>query len=295
VARAIEDTDVPTVVALINAATPATPIDEAELRRWLTAPAQDIRFGLFERDGELVAYADVGLPDESPDRAWVDVRIPASFVDDDLVDDVVAWSERIARDAGRMLVRVFVDSGSLLTAHVVRHGYRLIRASFQMRIELDGALPAPTWPDGISVSSVRDGEERIAWEVSQEAFADHWEFTPTSWEEWSHFMLGEDFDHDVWLLARGGSVVAGVCLCRPEAVGRPGVGWVRVLAVRRPWRRRGLGRALLLEAFHRFRARGARAAGLGVDGENTTGAVRLYESAGMSVEHRHDLYERNLG
>jgi mycothiol synthase len=294
-ARAIEDADVPAVVALINTATPATPIDEAELRRWLTAPAQDIRFGLFECDGKLVAYADVGLPEESPDRAWIDVRIPAELVDDPLVDDVVTWSEGVARDAGRMLVRVFVDAGSPLAAHVERHGYRPIRASFQMRIELDGALPVPTWPDGISVGSIRDGEERIAWEVSQEAFADHWEFTPSSWEEWSHFMLGEDFDRDVWLLARDGGNVAGVCLCRPEAVGRPGVGWVRVLGVRRPWRRRGLGRALLLEAFHRFRARGVRAVGLGVDGENTTGAVRLYESVGMSVEHRHDLFERNLG
>jgi mycothiol synthase len=294
VARAIEDADVPALVALINAATPATPIDDEELRRWLTGPAQDIRFGLFERDGELVAYADVGLPDESPDRAWIDVRIPSGCVDDTLVDDVLTWSERVAAGAGRMLVRVFVDSGSPLAAHVQRHGYRPIRASFQMRIELDRPLPAPLWPDGIRVSSIRDGEERIAWEVSQEAFADHWEFTSSSWEEWSHFMLGGDFDPDVWLLAREGTEVTGVCLCRPEAVGRPGVGWVRVLGVRRPWRRRGLGRALLLEAFHRFRVRGIRAVGLGVDGENTTGAVGLYESVGMSVEHRHDLYERNL-
>jgi mycothiol synthase len=295
VARAIDDADVPAVVTLINAATPATPIDETELRRWLTTPAQDIRFGLFERDGELVAYADVGLPDESPDRAWIDVRIPARLVVAELVDDVLTWSEQVARGDGRMLVRIFVDSGAPLAAHVERHGYRPIRASFQMRIELDDTPRSPVWPDGISVSAVRDGEERIAWEVSQEAFADHWEFTPSPWEEWSHFMLGEDFDRELWLLARDGDEVAGVCLCRPEAVGRPGVGWVRVLGVRRPWRRRGLGRALLLEAFHRFRSRGVLAVGLGVDGENTTGAVRLYESAGMWVEHRHDVYERSLG
>ena len=69
---------------------------------------------------------------------------------------------------------------------------------------------------------------------------------------------------------------------------------MRVLGVRRPWRRRGLGRALLLEAFARFRERGCHAAALGVDGENTTGAVRLYESVGMRVAHRADVYERRI-
>ncbi len=35
-------------------------------------------------------------------------------------------------------------------------------------------------------------------------------------------------------------------------------------------------------------------AALGVDAENTTGAVRLYESAGMRVTHRLDIYEKVL-
>jgi ribosomal protein S18 acetylase RimI-like enzyme len=72
------------------------------------------------------------------------------------------------------------------------------------------------------------------------------------------------------------------------------VGWVRSLGVRRPWRRRGLGLALLLASFGAFWERGTRTIGLGVDGENTTGAVRLYEKAGMRVELRIDRFERVL-
>ena len=53
--------------------------------------------------------------------------------------------------------------------------------------------------------------------------------------------------------------------------------------MRRPWRRRGLGLALLLHSFRDFAARGATRVGLGVDAENTTGAVGLYERAGMHV------------
>ena len=70
------------------------------------------------------------------------------------------------------------------------------------------------------------------------------------------------------------------------------MGWVDTLAVRRPWRRRGLGLALLLHSFRELRARGRERVGLGVDGENTTGAVRLYERAGMHVARRSDTYER---
>jgi ribosomal protein S18 acetylase RimI-like enzyme len=69
---------------------------------------------------------------------------------------------------------------------------------------------------------------------------------------------------------------------------------VGVLGVRRPWRRRGLGLALLHASFREFRARGLPRALLGVDSENTTGATRLYERAGMRVERTSDSYEKVL-
>jgi ribosomal protein S18 acetylase RimI-like enzyme len=294
VPRSITEADVPAVVELINEATPEALVDEAEVRRWLTNPAQDIEFALFERDGELLAYADIGLSEETPDRGWIDIRVPARFVAEDLLDEAIDWSEGVARARGRALVRAVAVGGSPLVAHLERRGYSPIRFSFEMRIDLDERLPTPALPNGVQLTSLRPGEERVAYAVSQEAFADHWEFTPHSWEEWSHFMIGDDFDPELWIVSRDGDEVAGVCLCRSEAIGRPGVGYVRILGVRRPWRRRGLGRALLLEAFRRFGDRGAHAVALGVDGENTTGAVRLYESVGMRVEHRADIYERSL-
>jgi ribosomal protein S18 acetylase RimI-like enzyme len=62
--------------------------------------------------------------------------------------------------------------------------------------------------------------------------------------------------------------------------------------VRRPWRQRGLGLALLLHSFNNFYQRGDRAVGLGVDAQSLTGATRLYEKAGMRVTRQHDLYEK---
>ena len=75
---------------------------------------------------------------------------------------------------------------------------------------------------------------------------------------------------------------------------RRGGGFVDWLGVRRPWRRRGLGRALLVHAFRELHARGAERVGLGVDAQNATGATRLYESVGMGVEADHATFAKRL-
>ena len=91
-------------------------------------------------------------------------------------------------------------------------------------------------------------------------------------------------------MIRDGGEIAALARCEPMLGG----GSVGMLAVRKPWRRRGLGRALLLHAFREFRRRGFERASLGVDSENPTGATRLYESVGMRVESEHVTFERAL-
>ena len=89
----------------------------------------------------------------------------------------------------------------------------------------------------------------------------------------------ETFDPALWFLAMDGDDVAGVALCPvyPES------GWVRQVAARRPWRRRGIALALLRQAFGEFYRRGKREVGLVVDSYNLSGARDLYERAGMHV------------
>jgi ribosomal protein S18 acetylase RimI-like enzyme len=88
--------------------------------------------------------------------------------------------------------------------------------------------------------------------------------------------------------------VAGICLCRPRSYEDPDLGFINILAVRRPWRKRGLGLALLRHAFNELYRRGKRKAGLGVDAQSLTGALRLYEKAGMYVHHQFDTYEKEI-
>jgi ribosomal protein S18 acetylase RimI-like enzyme len=115
------------------------------------------------------------------------------------------------------------------------------------------------------------------------------------YDEWAGWALAPNrFDRGLWFLALEGDEVIGAAVCVDERPGEPGLGWVESLAVRRGDRGRGLGTALLLHAFHALRSRGRSAAGLSVDAENPTGALRLYESVGMRPVREHSTYEQRL-
>jgi len=114
------------------------------------------------------------------------------------------------------------------------------------------------------------------------------------YEEWAHWTVERDgFDPTLWFLARDGDEIAGFSLCRPSET-RPDTGFVNLLGVRRAWRRRGLGEALLRHSFVELYRRGFARVALGVDAGSPTGATRLYERVGMQVVRRLDFYEKEL-
>jgi len=161
-----------------------------------------------------------------------------------------------------------------------------------MEIEINAVPPAPQWPEGISVRTFfRGQDERTVFETDEEAFRDHWGHLPMQFDLWEHWTVKrEDFDPTLWFLAFDGTQPSGICLCQNEKDS----GWVDTLAVRRPWRRKGLGMALLLHAFGEFYRRDVHKVGLNVDSQNLIGATRLYERAGMHVARQYNTYEKEL-
>ena len=296
--RAPREEDVAAILGLLNATTQAAygtdDLTEDELRRWLTTPGldwkRDIRLALV--DGRLVGYADVDSSGEHPVRWWCDVRVAPDAPAETVARPLVAWAEQ---RAGSGILRTWVPSVNRpLKRALERLGFRLVRHSYRMAIALDGELEEARWPRGIAVRTFRSGDERGVYEAHEEAFADSWEHSREPYEEWAHWLLErEDFDGDLWFLAIDGEEIAGLALCRADAT-EPEAGWVGILAVRRPWRRQGLGRALLQHAFAEFRRRGYRRVQLGVDAESLTGANRLYERAGMRVVRQLDFYEKTV-
>ena len=192
-------------------------------------------------------------------------------------------------------LRVFIRNG--LDAHDqtggeihAATGFSPIRFSWRMEIILSQP-PAPAlWPAGVELRPfIPTQHARAVFEAEQQAFADHWGNTPMAYETWELRKLQrENFDPTLWHIAWAGDEIAGVSECRL----RSGIGWVGTLGVRRPWRRMGLGMALLLHSFGEFQRRGENTIGLGVDASNPTGATRLYERAGMRVASQFVIYEK---
>jgi mycothiol synthase len=262
----------------------------AELREDWTAPEVDFPDNVLvaELEGRLVGYADVFPRGES---AWLDVRGTDAMAYDPLLEAIARRADALGRDNVRGWAPE-IDRD--LHDAYERAGFRPFRHSFRMEIELGGALPAPDWPEGFTVRPFREGDERAAWETQQDSFADTWGFTHEPFETWAHWFLGEYFQPAHWFFVETGGEVVAIALCRqPES--EPGLGWVNILGVRPAYRRRGLAIALLQHVFEHFARLGLKTVGLGVDAENPTGAVRLYERAGMHVARRDIRFERVSG
>ena len=65
--------------------------------------------------------------------------------------------------------------------------------------------------------------------------------------------------------------------------------------MRRAWRGRGIGSALLRRSFATFAERGTPRVLLNVDFENPTGAMALYEKVGMRAVRGYDVFEKPIG
>ncbi len=133
-------------------------------------------------------------------------------------------------------------------------------------------------------------DERATHEAVEDAFRDVWGRPRSPFERFIRMTEHEVFDPSLWFVAWDGPEIAGLALCKLVA----GQGWVDVVGVRRPWRGRGLGLALLRHAFGEYHRRGVKRVGLSVDAESVTGAPRLYSRAGMYVTNCYVVYQREL-
>lgn len=298
--RTPTESDASVISAICNEVTrelyDAGDVHEREVRSWFALP--DLGMFLAERGGRAVGYVDVGSDGDGA-RFPLDLRVALGDGRREVAANLIRAAERWAAERGKpdSLARGYVaERDHEVARSFVEAGYHPIRHSFHMEIDLPKRPEEPDWPEGVSVRSFdRERDEAAVYECVQESFADHWDYHRIPLEEWRRFsLLRADFDAALWWLAEADGSLAAVCLNAWHFSGDRTFGWVGTLGVRRPWRRRGLALALLLHSFADFKHRGATRVGLGVDAENTTGAVRLYERAGMRPVRRHDTYEKAL-
>jgi mycothiol synthase len=261
---------------------------------------------VFAPEGRLAAYADFGEW-EPYDTCEFTFAVHPDFRDAGLEEPLFDWAEARARESvikAAPDARVLLETGTWATStfdaeRLKRRGFQLQREWSRMQIDMDAPPPAPVWPPGISVRTLDLASEveavHQAWEDAQR---DEWGFSSLTPEEWRYYLVDKEanFDPTLWFLAiddAKGEIV-GYVLGRLERPGYPESAQVRYVGVRRPYRRRGIARALLLHAFAEFWQRGKSKVGLAVDSISPTGADRLYAEVGMHEVQRAHIYEKVL-
>lgn len=287
--------DAPAVAALVAALEIAlysqTTFSQADLEdEWADADlARDSR--VVRAGGQLVGYA---LTDRRGGVWRVQGHVHPDARGRGIGTLLATGIEREAMDSGvRRLQNSILEVDHAGRGLVESLGYGPVRVFREMRITLDGRPLAPSWPDGVSAAPFDPERDASAFHAAhQEAFADHWEYPPRDFPSWSRgYLASERFDPALWCVVRAGDEIAAGAISTCATYGG---GWVHALFTRRPWRRRGIGAALLRDAFTRLWERGERSIGLGVDAAGDTGAFRVYERAGMTPALGWVIYEKHL-
>jgi ribosomal protein S18 acetylase RimI-like enzyme len=187
-------------------------------------------------------------------------------------------------------------------ALLVGAGYAVARQERMMTRVLNGPGAEPVavspMPEGLEVRPVAPELYRAVWEADAEAFRDHWGYVPPTEADYQRWLSKPIFNPALWRVAfdQASGQVAGMVQNfinenENEDYHRQR-GYTEGISVRRPWRRRGLARALLTRSLQMFQQMGMAEAALGVDSQNLSGAFLLYESVGFLETQRYSIYRK---
>lgn len=259
-------------------------------------------FRLWEEAGELVGLGWF----EAPDSFAFQVALH-KLDDEALAEALLAWGIRQVRehtgDSGGMLRVIarasFPEQLALLSRHgfvretrtpprlIERRGYPpdgYFMVDFQRGLR---DLPEPMMPPGWAVRPVGGEEE---WPARVELHRTVWAPSRITLQAYRRLRAAPVYrpDLDFIAVAPDGRLAA-YCICWLDPVTH--IAEFEPVGTHPDFRRRGIGRMLLLEAFRRLREAGAETATVPTNSVNTP-AVRLYESAGFTVADTEYIYVR---
>ena len=286
--------DIPAILALARAdeervSGRPSRLSEDDFREWWQSVDLTRSSWLLLQRGDDVPVAATWLERQGTELVVTFPVAPTA----DALPVMLDLAEEGARDLGKRRLHVALPEPDPEPRRVLSgRSYREIRRFLHMAVALSAPPPALALPAGLTLQPVTAQDTAAFHAALSEAFADHWEFHPETFDVWwDRVSTTPGFDLGWWFTVREGDEVAAVVRNLP---GRDDGVYVAALGVRRPWRGRGLARALLLHTFARAYEAGVERVSLNVDATNPTGATALYRSVGMSVEFENSVWEMDI-
>ncbi len=295
------ENDLNRIAHLINTCYTVDEIDNStsvtELREEFDTPsinkAKDLR--LWENESsELVGFGSLWITEPSKViDGFLDFYVHPDARGGDLETQIIGWGEvrmREVKHERAFPVKLRVGTRDTETNRIVileNHGFASDRYFFKMERSLTEPIPEPQFPKSFILRCMNPEEDVEAWvDLHNNSFIDHWNFHPLTLENLKHWLKEASYRADLDLIAvTGDNTFAAHCYCHINSekntrMGRK-QGVVEILGTRRGFRRMGLGKAMLLAGLHQLKKAGMDTARLGVDADNPSGALRLYESVGF--------------
>lgn len=260
--------------------------------------------------GDLAAYVrvDWDVDDERrqvfgfPFNLHPTARIPL------LYSHLLEWVEKRSREvaaetkaASTSILRAFlrnVEKDAMLQGALEGQGFSPVRFMNRMSRDLNEPIEVPAMPEGLEVRPVPESHYRAVINALDEAFQDHWGHSPIRDADYQAWSSSPVFKPSLWQVAwDGDQIAAGVLNTVDEEANKQfniQRGMTDPIFTRRPWRKRGLARTLLMRSLQMFKDMGITEAMLGVDTQNPSGAFALYESCGFKPVMRSVIYEKNI-
>ncbi len=271
-------------------------------------PKRDVILG--ELDGELIVYSRVYWIEEEDGTIVYRLfgRVHPEWRRKGLGSALLPYNENRLREIANAnghngnQHQVFEShSGNTIpgnNALLEKFGYEVVRYFFDMTRSINTPIPPSPLPNGLEVRPFQDAQNRSIWEAMDEAFRDHWGYVEGTEDDYQRFLDNPDRKTHLWKVAWEGDQVAGMVLnnnyAHEDKQFNRKRGWTDPICVRRPWRRRGLAKALIAQSIQMFREMGFDDTALGVDTNNPNGALKLYESMGYQTDKTWTSYRKPL-
>lgn len=309
------DSDFPKMLEVIDAAAAAdkdkTSITTDDIKndyQHLTNsdPEKDMIFA--EVKGQVIAYSRVAwITEEQPEKTLYThfVHIHPEWRNKGLEKTLIHWCEdrltNIAEEKPQGHPRFFQTYSNELKPELNKIledlGYQPVRYFFEMSRPLD-TLPEAELPEGVEVRPVGEKDVLKVWNASVEAFRDHWGFVEPSEDDFDGYKKSKYFQPELWQVAWHKDEVVGSVMNYIDHDYNQKYnkkrGWTEEITTHRDWRRKGIAGALIVRSMKKHKTLGMEEVALGVDTNNLTGALRLYQRLGYEKEKTMVTYRKPM-